>query len=154
MADFMAAACAEALVGVNQGDGGPFGAVVVKDNRVIAAGHNMVIGSNDSTAHGEIVAIRRAEQVLGTYDLSGCELYTTGYPCPMCLAAIMWARIGKVHYGCTVEDAARIGFDDGIFYQALAAPDYNGLLTLTPGDRQICLELFDKWLTSENKKLY
>lgn len=154
MGDFMAAACAEALAGVTSGDGGPFGAVVVKDGQVVGAGHNMVIGSNDSTAHGEIVAIRRAEQALGTYDLSGCELYTTGYPCPMCLAAILWARIDKVYYGCTVEDAARIGFDDSAFYEALAAPDYKGLLQLRQKDRQACLELFDKWLTSENKKLY
>lgn len=154
MKDFMEMACAEAREGITNGDGGPFGAVIVKNGRMIASGHNMVIGSNDSTAHGEITAIRRAEQVLGTYDLSGCELYTTCYPCPMCLAAIMWARITKVYYGCTAEDAAAIGFDDQVFYQALEAPDFNGLITMERGARDVCLPLFQQWMTSDTKKMY
>lgn len=154
MKRFMEMACAQALEGISKGEGGPFGAVIVKDGRLIAGGHNMVIGSNDSTAHGEITAIREAERILGTYDLSGCELYTTCYPCPMCLAAIMWARISKVYYGCTAEDAAAIGFDDDIFYRAMESPDFNGLLTVEQEERESCLPLFEKWESSDKKKMY
>ena len=112
MSEFMKVAIAEAEKGITAGDGGPFGAVVVKDGEIVSSGHNRVISSNDSTCHGEIDAIRKAEQKLGTYDLSGCELYTTGEPCPMCLAAILWANISKVYYGCTISDNAKIGFRD------------------------------------------
>ena len=108
--EFMELAIREAREGISNGDGGPFGAVVVKDGVVVASGHNRVLKNNDSTCHGEIDVIRKAEQKLGTYDLSGCEIYTIGEPCPMCLAAIMCANISKVYYGCTLEDNARIGF--------------------------------------------
>lgn len=154
MKRFMEMAYAQALEGITKGEGGPFGAVIVKDGRLIAGGHNMVISSNDSTAHGEITAIREAEGLLGTYDLSGCELYTTCYPCPMCLAAIMWARISKVYYGCTAEDAAAIGFDDDVFYRAMESPDFNGLLTVEQEEREVCLPLFEKWQSSDKKKMY
>lgn len=154
MTAFMEIAYTEALQGMLAGDGGPFGAVVVKDEKVIAAGHNMVISCRDSTAHAEIVAIRRAEQVLGTHDLTDCDLYTTCYPCPMCLGAIMWARIAKVYYGCSPEEASAIGFDDKVFYEAIAAPDSNGLVALEHCDSKECLLLFKKWLNLEDRKLY
>lgn len=92
--------------------GGPFGAVVYKDGEIVGRGTNCVIGSNDPTAHAEIVAIRQACTQLKTYDLSGCELYATGYPCPMCMSAIIWANIKKVYYSCTYQDVEKIGFRD------------------------------------------
>ena len=115
--EFMEMAVKEAREGIAKRDGGPFGAVVVKDGEMIASGHNRVLANNDSTCHGEIDAIRKAEGLLGTYDLTGCELYTTGEPCPMCLAAIMWANIGKVYYGCRLSDNEGIGFRDAKFNQ-------------------------------------
>ena len=96
--------------------GGPFGAVIVRDGRVIATGTNGVTRLNDPTAHAEVTAIRNAARALGTFDLSGCEIYTSCEPCPMCLGAIYWARIGKMYYGNDQEDARRIGFDDSFIY--------------------------------------
>ena len=96
--------------------GGPFGACVVKDGKVISVGSNLVLKNNDPTAHAEIVAIRRACRKLKTYDLSGCELYATSYPCPMCLSAIIWANIKKVYYGTDLRDAEKIGFRDDFIY--------------------------------------
>ena len=115
----------------------PVGAVIVKDGAVVATGHNRVVIDNDPTAHGEMVAIRNACKVLHTFDLSGCELYTTSEPCPMCKCGIMWANIDKVYYGCTVEDAASIGFRDVAF--ATQSPDQYQL------DRESCLELFARY---------
>lgn len=117
--EFMEIAINEAKEGIISHDGGPFGAVVVKNGKVLASGHNRVLSSNDSTCHGEIDAIRKAESKLGTYDLSNCELYTTGEPCPMCLAAILWANIKKVYYGCKLSDNEEIGFRDAKFDQMM-----------------------------------
>jgi guanine deaminase len=152
--DYFEIACAEAEQGMLAGQGGPFGAVVVKDDKVIARGHNQVISSHDSTAHAEITAIRQAEQALGTHDLSGCEIYTTCYPCPMCLGAIMWARIPTVHYGCTADEAAEIGFDDSAFYEALASPVSNKLVTMERSNSRQCRALFKKWLELDNRVTY
>ena len=112
---YMTEAINEALDGIRNGHGGPFGCVIVKDGEIIGRGHNMVLNDKDSTAHGEITAIRDAEQALDSYDLSGCILYTTGEPCPMCLYAILWANVDAVYYGCTIEDNADIGFRDQDF---------------------------------------
>ena len=101
-----------ALQGILNNDGGPFGSVIVKGDEVICVAHNTVLRDNDPTCHGEMNAIRLACKVLGTHDLSGCELYTTAYPCPMCLGAIRWANIDKVYYGCRLEDTEKIGFRD------------------------------------------
>jgi len=103
-------------------EGGPFGAVVVKDGRIIAEGHNRVTSSNDPTAHAEVVAIRAACQALGDFSLEGCEIYTSCEPCPMCLAAIYWARLDRMYYANTRADAAGIGFDDDRLYRELAKP--------------------------------
>ena len=92
--------------GLKKENGGPFGAVIVKDGKIIASGHNMVLAHHDPTAHGEVTAIRAACQMLSTHDLSGTSLFTTGEPCPMCLAACLWANIDKVYYGCTIADNA------------------------------------------------
>ena len=101
-------------------DGGPFGAVIVKDGKIIARGVNRVTASVDPTAHAEVNAIREAARVLGTFDLSGCEIYTSCEPCPMCLGAIYWAHLDKVYYGNTKADAKEIGFDDSFIYDELA----------------------------------
>ena len=118
--------------------------MIVKDGEIIGQGHNMVLANNDSTCHGEIAAIRSAEQAIGSYDLSGAELYTTGEPCPMCLAACMWANIEKVYYGCTIEDNEIIGFRDKEFDDMFggreAFKDY-----LIEMDRHACLSLFDEY---------
>jgi guanine deaminase len=154
MSFFMEQAYKEAETGMSTGEGGPFGAVVVKDGKIIAVGHNMVLSTQDSTAHAEIVAIRKAEQLLGTYDLTGCELYTTSYPCPMCLGAIMWARISKVYYGCNPEQVAEIGFDDKVFYEAIGDPNSSGLIKLEHIDSKECLKLFGDWVKIEDRKTY
>ena len=108
--------------GMAGGHGGPFGAVVVRGGEIIGEGHNRVLSAIDPTAHAEVTAIRDAARREGNFDLSGTEIYVNGLPCPMCMSAIFWARIGKVYYACTPEDAARIGFDDEKFYTELAKP--------------------------------
>ena len=119
--DFMREAIALAVESVAAG-GGPFGAVVVKDGRIVSRGSNRVTLANDPTAHAEVNAIRQAAATLGTFDLSGCELYTSCEPCPMCLGAIYWAHIDKVYYGCTKADAKEAGFDDSFIYDEMALP--------------------------------
>src|SRR5215467_9439316 len=121
-ARFMRRAIALARRGMNAREGGPFGSVVVRDGAIIGAGWNRVVAARDPTAHGEIVAIRAACRRLASFRLSGAALYTTGEPCPMCLAAAYWARIDRIFYGFTIGAAARIGFDDRIFYRELARP--------------------------------
>ena len=147
----MTEAINEALEGIQHGHGGPFGCVIVKDGEIIGRGHNMVLANNDSTAHGEIVAIRNAEQQLGTYDLSGCILYTTGEPCLMCLYAILWANIDSVCYGCTIDDNAEIGFRDAVFDQ-LDGSKVREMLSdyLTCTDRDVCLKLFEIYKQTEH----
>lgn len=151
--NYMKQAIEQARIGIHNGHGGPFGSVIVKDGKIIGMGHNMVLKNNDSTAHGEVVAIRNAEQNINTYDLSGAEIYTTGEPCPMCLAACMWANISKVYYGCTIEDNESIGFRDAKFDHLLGGrqkmADY-----LEQVDRDECLELFDEYNKIEEKKIY
>lgn len=141
---FMQAAVEEARIGIYNGDGGPFGSVVVKDGVIIGRGHNRVIADNDSTCHGEIAAIRDAEKNFHTYDLKGCEIYTTGEPCPMCLGACLWANIRKVYYGCSLEDNESIGFRDRKFDEFLGIKkevrDY-----MIQTDREACLSLFDEY---------
>lgn len=144
--EFMKLAIEEAQTGIKNGDGGPFGAVIVKDGKVIATGHNCVLKNHDSTCHGEIDAIRKAEQILQTHDLTNCELYTTGEPCPMCLAAILWANIKKVYYGCTLEDNEKIGFRD-LKFEKLINSDRNLLPHdfLEQHNHSLCLELFNEY---------
>ncbi len=138
--------------------GGPFGACVVRDGEIIGKGSNHVLENNDPTAHAEVMAIRDACKNIGSYDLSGCELYTSCYPCPMCLAAIIWANIKKVYYGNTKEDAARIGFRDDFIYDYLETlsdenPD-EGVLQLISMDREETIEEFNLFAEKENKTIY
>ncbi|MDE6656461.1 MAG: nucleoside deaminase [Anaeroplasmataceae bacterium] len=150
---YMHLAIREAENGIRRGHGGPFGAVIVKNGVVIGKGHNQVIKNNDPTCHGEIMAIHKACKTIQSFDLSGCELYTTGEPCPMCLAAILWANISKVYYGCTIEDTEKIGFRDSIFYQF--QKDENARKKFaTELDREACLKLYDEYLNIENKINY
>lgn len=117
MNSYMKAAIEEAEHGIHAGDGGPFGCVIVKDGEIIGKGHNEVVKRKDPTCHGEIMAIHEASRTLDSFDLSGCELYTTGEPCPMCMGAILWANIDRVYYGCNIADTEEIGFRDKVFYE-------------------------------------
>jgi guanine deaminase len=118
----MRRALALARRGMKAGDGGPFGAVVVRGGAIVGEGWNRVVATRDPTAHGEIVAIRAAGRRLATFRLEGCDLYTSGEPCPMCLGAAYWARIDRIFFGFSVADAARIGFDDRVIYREVARP--------------------------------
>ena len=138
--------------------GGPFGACVVKNGKIIGKGSNNVLKNNDPTAHAEIIAIRDACKNLKTYDLSECELYTSCYPCPMCLSAIIWANIKIVYYGNTKEDAASIGFRDDFIYDYIAKlsadKQNNNILELKSMDRNKTIEEFNKFKAKENKIIY
>ncbi len=149
MNEFMKAALDEAYDGIRNGDGGPFGAVVVRNGEIIGRGHNCVLKCGDPTHHGEIAAIRDACAKLGTHDLSGCELYTTAEPCPMCLGAVMWANIETVYYGCTTADTAKIGFRDEKFYNTLRSRG----ISMNCCERDACLELFGEY-ASRDREIY
>ena len=136
MNKFMREAVHEAYEGIDNKHGGPFGCVIVKDGKIVGRGHNEVIRNQDCTCHGEIMAIKDACNNLDTFDLSGCELYTTSEPCPMCAGAIQWANIAHVYQGCNVKDAESIGFRDKRFYEA------DWFMTETI-DRDECLTLFE-----------
>lgn len=151
---FMRRAIALSRAKMEAGEGGPFGAVVVRGGTVIGEGWNRVVGTNDPTAHAEIVAIREACSRLGSFNLSGCEIYTTCEPCPMCLAAIMWARIDRMYYANTRTDAAAIGFDDESFYREVSLPlDRRAL----PAERLLPEEaraVFAEWTARPDKVRY
>ena len=134
--------------------GGPFGAVIVKDGKIISEGVNRVTADNDPTAHAEISAIRQAAKKLHTFDLSGCTIYTSCEPCPMCLSAIYWAHLDKIYFGNTKTDAKNIGFDDSFIYDELERK---------PGDRKIAMQrllpeeaihVFEEWMNKEDKVIY
>jgi len=146
-------AVAQAYLGVRKNSGGPFGAVIVRNGRVVGRGHNQVIGTNDPTAHAEIVAIRRAAARLKRFDLSGCEIYSTCEPCPMCLAAIFWANIRTVYYGCTRKDAEKIGFRDKVFYDLLGEKAQGALRKVQVGRRE-CLGPLREWERKNDKVRY
>jgi guanine deaminase len=152
MNQWMQIAYDEAVAGMLAGDGGPFGAVVVKDGAIVSKAHNMVLRTNDPTAHAEVTAIRRASETLGRFDLSDCVLYTSCQPCPMCLGAIFWARIPNVYFGATEEDAARGGFDDHRFYDMIRGN--NDDVTLEQIDGEKSAELFDRWLEKDDRQIY
>lgn len=126
--------------------GGPFGAVIVRDGEIISVASNTVLRDCDATAHAEINAIRKAGEVLGTYDLSDCILYATGHPCPMCLSAIIWANIKKCYFGCTPQDADNIGFRDDFIYKFINNNlEDKDVLDLEILDRDDCIELFEEY---------
>ncbi|MDD6879497.1 MAG: nucleoside deaminase [bacterium] len=150
MNKFMKIAIEEANLGINNHHGGPFGAVIVKDNNIIARSHNKVLINDDPTCHGEISAIREACDKLNTHDLSGCVIYTTGEPCHMCLCACMWANIDKIYYGCTIKDNELIGFRDDKFNKIFGGREKLGSY-IECIDRVECLKLFDKYKEMNNE---
>ena len=154
MNEFMSVAIQEALNGILNGHGGPFGAVIVKDGKIIGQGHNMVVKNNDPTCHGEISAIRDACKNLSTFDLKGAQIYTTGEPCPMCLGAILWSNIDKIYFGCTIKENEMIGFRDDIFYKNLSISTKKMSDKLVQIDHDECLQLFNKYLSIKNKIMY
>ncbi len=143
-----------AIENVRAGRGGPFGAVVVKDGRIVAEGANLVTSSNDPTAHAEIVAIRAACRALGAFQLTGCELYTSCEPCPMCLGAIYWARPQRVYYGASAHDAAAAGFDDSFIYAQFAAAPAARRIPCLPLLAGEALEAFREWLRKPDRVPY
>ena len=147
---YMELAIREAREGIEQGHGGPFGTVIVKDGKIVGRGHNCVQRDNDATCHGEVAAIRDAGRRLGTFDLSGCELYTTGEPCHMCLCACMWANISKIYYGCNIADNGLIGFRDDKFDKIFGGRDkLEGYMTEI--DREECLALFRDYMAMSHE---
>lgn len=148
MNKFMKEAIKEATKGIECNHGGPFGTVIVKDGKIISRGHNEVVKNHDATCHGEMVALRKAMKKLKTFDLAGCELYTTGEPCPMCLGAILWSNISKVYYGCNTIDTEIIGFRDEAFY------NFDRSKLLEEIDREECLKLYEKYKSLSNKTSY
>jgi tRNA(Arg) A34 adenosine deaminase TadA len=151
---FMIRAIREARRNLVQLDGGPFGACVVKDGRMVAAARNTVL-RNDATCHAEVNAIRKASKRLGTFDLTGCEIYSTTEPCPMCFGAIHWARIGTVYYGTGIRDAADAGFHELRISNAQMKALGRSKIKLVPGFlRAECLELFESWLVLPEKARY
>jgi tRNA(Arg) A34 adenosine deaminase TadA len=151
---YMLEAIKKAEENIITGKGGPFGAVVVRDGKIIASVGNRVTSTNDPTAHAEVVAIREACKELNTFDLSGCEIYASCEPCPMCLGAIMWARIDKLYYAAERNDASRAGFDDELFYSELALPADKRMLSPTQLLREEANEVFDKWIDETDKIPY
>ncbi len=151
---FMEEAIALSIQNVQDGKGGPFAAVVVKDGKIIAQGTNQVTSQNDPTAHAEVVAIRNACQTLETFQLDGCEVYTTCEPCPMCLGAIYWARPAKIYFANTRQDAAEIGFDDEFLYNEMQQAIAQRQIPTTQIMRDEALVAFRNWQAKSDKITY
>ena len=139
---------------MRRGAGGPFGAVIVKANKIVGRGYNRVTSANDPTAHAEIVAIRDACHRLRTFDLAGCDLYTSCEPCPMCLSAVYWARLRKVFYGNTRKDAAGIAFDDDLIYREVALPIRKRSLAMRQLLREEAIAAFKEWEKKADRVVY
>lgn len=142
------------LRNMQTGVGGPFGAVVVKDNQIIGEGWNQVTSTNDPTAHAEVTAIRDACKKLNTFDLSGCEIYTSCEPCPMCLSSIYWARLKKIYFANTKDDAAKIQFDDDFIYNEIALDPSKRSIPREPMLRDEALKVFEIWDSKTDKIRY
>lgn len=152
--NYMLSAIKKAEENFLSGNGGPFGAVIVRDGEIIAVAGNCVTSTNDPTAHAEVVAIREACKMLETFDLSGCEIFASCEPCPMCLGAILWSRIGKLYYAADRNDAARAGFDDELFYRELSLSNDKRLLKPTQILQEEAIEVFNQWNESTDKIPY
>jgi guanine deaminase len=151
---FMMEAIALSRKAIENNEGGPFGCVIVKDDEIIGRGNNKVILDNDPTAHAEIVAIRNACKHLGTFQLNGCEIYTSCEPCPMCLGAIYWARLEKIYYANTREDAANAGFDDSMIYKEINLHVDNRKIPSANVCRNDAFIIFENWIYKEDKRVY
>ena len=154
MNEFLALALEEARAGIENDDGGPFGAVVVREGVVISKAHNEVLRRNDPTAHAEILAIRRASAILESFDLSTCEIYSTSEPCPMCFSAIFWARIRRLVYGTTREDVAEIGFDDSLIYDIIKGEAEAEEMEVVSLDREGCRAVLEEWERRPGRRVY
>ena len=153
--DFMLKATSEANNNLQTNEGGPFGAVIVKDDKIVGKGHNRVLINHDPTCHAEIEAIRDACKNLNTHDLTDCTLYTSCYPCPMCLSAIIWANIKKVYYGNTAKDAADIGFRDDFIYKFIEGKCSDAsVLDLVPQDHDMTIKTFEAFAQKQDKTIY
>ncbi len=150
----MRAAIFAAIEGVNSNAGGPFGAVVVRGEAIVGRGWNQVTSTSDPTAHAEVVAIRAACRNLGTHDLSGCAIYASCEPCPMCAAAIYWARLDSLTFACNGPDAAALGFDDEWIRRELALPHASRKIPIVQLLREEGLEAFAAWKAKEDKRWY
>nr|WP_295871134.1 nucleoside deaminase [uncultured Chitinophaga sp.] len=151
---FMQYAVSLSRRGMEQGDGGPFGSIVVRGEEIVGEGWNQVLCENDPTAHAEVMAIRDACKRLGTFQLTDCEIYTSCEPCPMCLGAIYWARPSKVYYANTKEDAAAINFDDSFIYREITVPHDEKKIPLIELRDLDALKVFQEWKAMNNKTLY
>ena len=151
---FMARAIQLSINNVQSGRGGPFGAVVVRDGAIIGEAANQVTSTNDPTAHAEVLAIRGACQKLATFDLAGCEIYTSCEPCPMCLGAIYWARLARVYFANADADASKIGFDDSLIYREIAQPHSQRKIPMIQMMREEALAAFRAWESKPNKIEY
>jgi len=152
--DFIEQAIRLSLENIKTGEGGPFGAVIVKEKKIIATGKNMVIAWNDPTAHAEIVAIRKACEALSSFQLTGCEIYTSCEPCPMCFGAIYWARPDKVYYANTRKEAALIGFDDYFIYEEIAKPPLIRKIPFIHIKHDKAIVAFEQWNAKTDKIVY
>jgi guanine deaminase len=153
-ADFMREAVRLSREGIHEGQGGPFGAVIVRGGEIIARGNNRVTSTNDPTAHAEVVAIREAARALKTFSLAGCEIYTSCEPCPMCLSAIYWARLDRIYFANTRADAAAIGFDDDLIYREIPLPIEERAKPMQPLLREEALSVFKEWSAMPDKISY
>lgn len=153
-ARFMREAVKASFTNMRANTGGPFGCVIVKDGEIIATGSNSVIGTNDPTAHAEVVAIRAACKALNTFQLDGCTVYTSCEPCPMCLSAIYWARPERVYYANTKKDAAAIDFDDAFIYEELAVPMAQRKIPCEKMDDPEAITAFKEWASKNDKTEY
>ena len=151
---FMMEAIALSQNGVRNNEGGPFGCIVVKDDIIVGRGNNKVTSSNDPTAHAEVVAIRDACKNLGTFQLDGCEIYTSCEPCPMCLGAIYWARPKVVYFANSRQDAANIGFDDSMIYEELGIDLDKRKIPIINLGSEDALKIFEEWQNKEDKIEY
>ena len=151
---YMTEAIELSLEGMSQNQGGPFGAVIVKDSKIVGRGYNQVLGTNDPTAHAEMVAIRDAAKNLNNFDLSGCEIYTSCEPCPMCLSAIYWANIDKIYYANTRKDAAFIEFRDDFLYEEIPKSIEDRQKFSQQILRDEAFKIFERWMNKEDKTGY
>ena len=152
--DFMREAVRLSAEEMRKGAGGPFGAIIVKDDRIVAQGWNRVTSANDPTAHAEVTAIRNACDLLGTFSLAGCEIYSSCEPCPMCLAAIYWARLDRLYFANTREEAAAIGFDDAHIYDEVSKPIADRLIPTTRLILPEAVSVFAEWHAKTDKIAY
>ena len=153
-AHWLRRAIALAVENVNSGRGGPFGAVVTRGGELVAEGVNLVTASHDPTAHAEVTAIRRAAAALQSHDLSGCEIYTSCEPCPMCLGAILWARLDRVWFAADQQQAARAGFDDSLFYRQMCLPHADRIVPMSRACPEHANDPFDAWAAFSAKVRY